>query len=234
VLFTVIFKCPSSPAELTDTSSRVCRPYLTIRSQFTPYLQPYYDSYAAPYVNTARPYFEEIDTRFLTPTFRFGTQIYENYCAPRVEEVREHVRKEWQNTVKPQLETATEKMWEHYNTSLASHVNKAVAVSTPYYELAKDNLLLTYYSHLVPAYASSVPHIERTYAYGRDFAVHTGIPYAQGVWRRTMMFIDRILWPKVRFLYGENVEPQLVRIGQRLGRYRDGQRDRAIPDQVDR
>ncbi|KAI9767911.1 MAG: hypothetical protein M1840_005404 [Geoglossum simile] len=233
ILSTVIFKCPSSPAELTDASSRVCRPYLAIRSQFTPYLEPYYDSYAAPYVNTTRPYFEEIDKRFLTPTFRLGTQTYENYCAPRVEEVREHAQRQWQNTVKPQLEAVTGKVWGHYDTSLAPHINKAIAASTPYYELAKDNLLLTYYSHLIPAYTSSVPHIERTYAYGRDFTIHTGIPYAQGIWRGTIVFIDGILWPKLRILYGENVEPQLVRIGQRLGRYRDGKRVRAVADQVD-
>ncbi|KAI9773702.1 MAG: hypothetical protein M1839_002036 [Geoglossum umbratile] len=233
ILATVAFKCPSSPAELTDASSRMCRTYLDIRSQFTPYLEPYYDVYAAPYVNTARPYIEKIDTQFVAPVFGLGRQSYENYCAPRVGKVREYGLRKWQNTVWPRLEATTGKAWERYNTHLASHVSKAIAVSTPYYELARDNLLLTYYSHLVPAYTSSIPYIEGTYAYGRGFAVHTGIPYAKGVWRGTTIFVDRILWLKVRVLYGENVEPQLVRIGQRLGSYRNGKRIRTAADQAD-
>jgi hypothetical protein len=44
----------------------------------------------------------------------------------------------------------------------------------------------------------------------------------------------RTAWPKVRVLYGENVEPQLVRIGERLGRYRDGKAIRDAVDEVDR
>ena len=233
-VLSTLFKCPSSPAELTDASSGVCRPYLAIRSQFTPYLEPYYHAYAAPYVNTARPYVGKFDAQFITPAFSLGRQSYENYCAPRVEKLRGYGLKGWQNTVEPQLEVITEKAWGRYNISLAPHVNKAIAASTPYYELARDNLLLTYYSHLVPAYTSSVPYVEGTYAYGCDFAIHTGIPYAQGVWGRIMAFVDRILWPKVRILYGENVEPQLVRIGQRLGSYRDGKRIKAAVDQVER
>jgi hypothetical protein len=142
--------------------------------------------------------------------------------------------KEWQNTVKPQLEVTTKKAWDQYNASLAPHVSKAITAFAPYYELARDNLLLTYYSHLVPAYTLSVPYVERTYGHGRDFAVHIGIPYVQGIWGNIMAFIDRILWPKVRVLYGENVEPQLVRIGERLGRYRDRKGVRTAADQVDR
>ncbi|KAI9861774.1 MAG: hypothetical protein M1813_005123 [Trichoglossum hirsutum] len=233
VLLTVIFKCPSSPTELTDESSRVCKPYLTIRSQFAPYLEPYYNTYATPYINTTRPYVDRFGTQFLTPAVVFGKQSYENHCAPRIEKVREYSLKEWQNTVKPQLEATTAKARNQYDANLAPHVSKVIAASAPYYELAKDNFLLTYYSHLVPAYTSSVPYVKRTYALGRDFTVHTSIPYAQGVWRWLMAFIDRILWPKVRILYGENVEPQLVRIGERLGKYRDGKRVRAAAEQVD-
>jgi hypothetical protein len=47
-------------------------------------------------------------------------------------------------------------------------------------------------------------------------------------------FFERRIFPRIRLLYGENVEPQLVRIGERLGRYRDGRKLKAAVDDVDR
>jgi hypothetical protein len=67
-----------------------------------------------------------------------------------------------------------------------------------------------------------------------DFAFNTAIPYSQWAWTTTTVFLDRTVWPKLRILYGENVEPQLVRIGERLGRYRDGKKLKAVIDKVDR
>ncbi|KAH0561920.1 hypothetical protein GP486_003376 [Trichoglossum hirsutum] len=233
VLLTVLFKCPSSPAELTDESLRLCKPYLTIRSQFSPYLEPYYNTYATPYINTARPYVDRFGAQFLTPAVDFWRQSYGNYCAPRIEKVREYGLKEWQNTVKPQLEATTAKALRQYNVNLAPHVSRVIAASAPYYELARDNLLLTYYSHLVPAYTSSVPYVKQTYALGRDFTAHTCIPHAQGAWKWLMAFVNRILWPKVRVLYGESVEPQLVRIGERLEKYREGKKGLTAVEQTD-
>ncbi len=57
-----------------------------------------------------------------------------------------------------------------------------------------------------------------------------------GLWGGTSVvaFFDRTLWPSMRILYGENVEPQLVRISERLGRYRDGKKVKAAADAVDR
>ena len=67
-----------------------------------------------------------------------------------------------------------------------------------------------------------------------DFTRNTAIPYSKWAWTTGVVFVDRIIWPKLRILYGENVEPQLVRIGERLGRYRDGKKLMAVVDGVDR
>lgn len=75
--------------------------------------------------------------------------------------------------------------------------------------------------------------MEETYAFGHKLAVETGLPYAKSVLASTALFFDRTLWPKIRILYGENVEPQLVRIGERLGRYRDGRKLKAAMEDAD-
>jgi hypothetical protein len=66
------------------------------------------------------------------------------------------------------------------------------------------------------------------------FTINIGIPYAQWAWQTSWAFVERTLWPKMRILYGENVEPQLVRIGERLGRYRDGKNIQAAVDEAER
>lgn len=47
-----------------------------------------------------------------------------------------------------------------------------------------------------------------------------------------MVFLERNVFPKIKILYGENVEPQLIRIGERLGRYRDGKKVKAAVEEV--
>jgi hypothetical protein len=66
------------------------------------------------------------------------------------------------------------------------------------------------------------------------FALNTAIPYTKWAWTTGSVFLDRTVWPKIRILYGENVEPQLVRIGERLGRYRNGQKLLSVIEEADR
>ena len=74
--------------------------------------------------------------------------------------------------------------------------------------------------------------MEKTYSGARDFAVKTGLPYAQSAWDSILVLLHRNVWPQLRVLYGENIEPQLVRIGERLGRYRDGRKLKAAVEDI--
>ena len=69
---------------------------------------------------------------------------------------------------------------------------------------------------------------------GQSFVLDTGLPYTQWAWTSTAAFVNRTLWPRLTILYGENVEPQLVRISERLGRYRDGKKAKAVVESVAR
>lgn len=207
---------------------------MTARSHLTPYLQPYYNTYAAPYVDTARPYIDKLDKKVYVPAVKLGKRSYETYGAPRVDQARAYGQGQWEKALRPQLELAREQARQRYESSLAPHVNKASAVTAPYYNVARHNILETYHSHVLPAYTSSLPYAQKAYALGHSFAIDTGLPYAQWSWTSTAAFVDRTLWPKLRILYGENVEPQLIRIGERLGRYRDGKKVKSAVEAIDR
>ena len=233
-VFVAIFQCPSSLNGLTEQSPAVCKPYLTARSHIEPYLTPYYDIYAAPYVNAARPYINKIDKHIYAPVVDLGKHSYTIYGAPRVNRLRVYGQTQWEKTVKPQIETAKAQVQNTYGASLAPHVSKVSAATAPYYTAGRDNVLETYKSTVLPAYMISQPYVKKSYALGHKAMVETGLPYAQWIWGSSVIFIDRTLWPKLRILYGENVEPQLMRIGERLGRYRDGKKLMAAVKEVDK
>lgn len=231
-VITALIRCPSSLQDLTDDYPRVCKPYLSVRSHVAPYLEPYYNTYAAHYVDTARPYVEKLEKQVYTPVVGFSKHSYKAYGAPGVNQARAYGQTQWVKTVKPQIDIAQSYAKKHYNSALAPHIGKATAIIGPYYETGQKNMVETYNTHLLPAYTKSRPYADKAYALGHKVAIDTGLPYLQKIWRFAVVFIDRTLWPKLRVLYGKNVEPQLVRIGERLGRYRDGRKLKAAVDDV--
>ena len=233
-VFVAAFQCPVSLDNITEQSSVVCKPYLTIRSHVSPYLEPYYDAYAAPYVDAARPYIGKLDKHVYSPAVGFGKHSYAVYGAPRVNQARQFGQAQWEQTVKPQIDAAQAQAKASYDASLGPHVSKASSASAPYYTAGRDNVLQIYKSMVIPAYAASRPYMEKSYSLGHKVLVETGLPTAQWLWGSSVVFMDRTLWPKLRILYGENVEPQLMRIGERLGRYRDGKKLMAAVREVDR
>ena len=163
----------------------------------------------------------------------YGQQNYHKYGAPRVDQARFYGQDKWEKVIKPQLDTAQLQAKQQYELNLAPHVSKASSAAAPYITNSRDSVSQVYAQRLLPAYESSRPYVEKTYAVGHKFAVEIGLPYAASAWTSTNVFLDRTIWPKLRILYGENVEPQLVRIGERLGRYRDGKKLKAAMDDVD-
>lgn len=140
----------------------------------------------------------------------------------------------WEKTLQPQVLKYQGIAKEKYDQSLGPHVEKAIAAASPYYELAKTNAFQTYYEHILPTYNTVQPYALQGYGAVNDFAINMAIPYSRWAWTTGAVFLDRTVWPRLRILYGENVEPQLVRIGERLGRYRDGKKLKAVVDEVDR
>ncbi len=204
-----------------------------MRSHVAPYVEPYYNSYAAPHVEKARPYVEKFNQEIYTPSLAYGKVSYDAYGAPRVQRVQAYGQQKWTDFLKPQIDTAQAQVKKQYESNLAPQVNKASAAAAPYYTSSRNSISEIYNIHILPALEASRPYAERTYAFGHKLTVETGLPYAQSAWSSTVVFFDHTIWPKLRILYGDNVEPQLVRIGERLGRYRDGKKLKAIMEEDD-
>ena len=194
-----------------------------------PHLEPYYNTYAAPYVDAARPYYDTLDKRVIVPATALGVK----YGAPRVAQAQAFSQAQWEKTLQPQVLRYQGVAREKYAQTLAPHVDTVVEATGPYYDIAKTSALQTYYEHLLPAYSTVQPYAIQGYGLASAFAVNTALPYSQWAWRAGTVFLERTVWPKLRILYGENVEPQLVRIGERLGRYRDGKKLKAAVEEID-
>lgn len=230
-VITALFRCPSSINDLNEKSPRVCKPYLNVRTHVAPYVEPYYNQYAAPHVEKARPYVDKFNTQVYDPSIKLGYQSYQKYGAPRIDQARTFGLEKWEQILKPQIDATSTQAKQQYDSNLAPHVNKASAAAMPYYTSSRDTLFQVYSTRLLPAYVASRPYAEKSYSVAHHFTVDTGLPYAQSAWASTAIFFDRTIFPKLRILYGENVEPQLVRIGERLGRYRDGRKLKAAMEE---
>ena len=219
-ILTLAFRCPKTTTELTDSSPWMCKPSLQTKDFVRPYVQPYYDQYLDPYVQRAQPYVDQVNEKVYQP----GLAAYQQYAAPRVAEAQKYSQQQWQKTIKPQLDVARQQAGKQYDTALAPHVKKVQDVVQPYYDQVKTSASDIWELEIQPVYRNTAPYAQKIYNQGQDFAVKTALPQAQYASNTAWTFWARQIWPRIRVLYGENVEPQLHRITERLGRYKDGKR----------
>ena len=219
-IITLAVRCPKTTDQLTESSPLVCRPSLQTKEFVWPYVQPYYNQYLDPYMQKAQPYVDQVNEKVYQP----GLATYQQYAAPRVADAQKYSQQQWQKSIKPQLETARQQAGKQYDASLAPHVKKVQGVVQPYYDSVKMSASDIWELEIQPVYRNTAPYAQKFYTQGQDFAVKTALPQAQYASNTAWSFWARQIWPRIRILYGENVEPQLHRITERLGRYKDGKR----------
>lgn len=185
-------------------------------------------------MENARPYVEKFQQSVYTPAVAQIKQNYQVHAAPRVDQAREYGQHQWEILIKPQIETGRALARRKYESVLAPQIRGLSASITPYYTAAQKNVLQAYSSRVLPTYNISRKYAQHIYDSSYRATTEIGLPYARWLWVSTNLFFDRTIWPKVRILYGENVEPQLLRISERLGRYRDGRKLKAIVDDADK
>ena len=230
---TALFFCPQSVDDLTSESSKICRPYLQLKSQAAPYIRPYYDAYLGPHVQRVQPYYDNFHKNIYTPASTFAKESYDTHGAPRVAQAQEYSQEQWEKAIRPQLDVTRQKAVKQYETTLKPHVDKAWSAASPYYDNAKNSVEEIYETTFLPAYTWSRPYAETAYKHGNRFAVEVGIPFTQQAGQTIYAFLSRTVWPRLRILYGENVEPQLLRITERLGRYKDSKNLEAEIEEMD-
>ena len=219
-IITLAFRCPKTTDQITDTSPRICKPNLQVKEFVQPHLQPYYQQYVDPYVQRAQPYVDQVNEKVYKP----GLIAYEQYGAPRVTQAQKYGQQQWETTIRPQLDVARQQAGKQYDAALAPHVKKVQDVVQPYYDTVKTSASDIWELEIQPVYKKTSPYAQKIYTQGQDFAVNTALPQAQYASNTAWSLWTRHVWPRIRVLYGENVEPQLHRITERLARYKDGKR----------
>ncbi|RYN55824.1 hypothetical protein AA0118_g6567 [Alternaria tenuissima] len=225
LIITFLFRCPNSLHQFNHDSPRVCKPYLQTRAYAAPYLDPYYETYVAPHIEKVKPY--------TTPITTFAQDNYATYGAHRVEHARKYAETQYEKSIRPQLENAQKQVKGQYDVYLGPHVKKATDAAAPYYNDLKTSSEEIYVHTLLPAYEQSKPYLQQGHAYGHHVLVDIVYPHVHTAKDATWAFVLRTVWPQLRVLYGDNVEPQLVRISERLGRYRDQQKIESVVSAVD-
>ncbi|KAH8164753.1 hypothetical protein CIB48_g3505 [Xylaria polymorpha] len=216
-IFTLLFRCPSSLDVCDETSPIICKPYFQVKQAIAPHASPYYDAYAAPYVDLARPYYDTLNHKVITP----GRAYAVKYGGPRVAQAQVFGYAQWEKSVQPQILKYQALARAQYDQTISPYVDRGAKGIAPYYDIARTNALQTYHELLVPAYTFVQPYAAQSYDVAYGLTKNTVIPSTIWAWNKTYAFLDAAVWPHVRDVYVLKVEPQLVRIGERLGRYKE-------------
>lgn len=228
-IITVLFRCPSTLDLCDENSPFLCKYYFQAKHVVAPHLQPYYNKYAAPYVEVAQPYYDTVNNKVITPASAYAVQ----YGGPYVEQARDFGYAQWEQNGQPQLVKLQTLAQANYDKTVAPYLEQAGDALGPYYEVAKSRGSEVYDQYLQPAYTFIQPYALQGYDVASDFTTTTALPTAYWAWGKTYAFLDTAVWPQVRIVYLENVEPQLVRIGERLGRYKNKVKPNTKSSKVD-
>lgn len=233
-IITVLFRCPSSSDTTNEEHPTICKPYLSIKSLVEPFVGPYYDTYASPYVEKAKPYVDTANTRIIKPATVLAISNYDRYAAPQVSKAREYTVAEWERRGLPQFKKAQDAAQQIYDQNLAPHVQKVSEVTSPYYDVAKENALNIHEKHVLPAIALSQPHVQSFGVAAQKFFLEKVVPNVRFAWTNVVIFVDGTLWPFIKKIYADNVRPQLVMIGERIAKYQEGRKLHSAMEEVDR
>ena len=214
-IFSIVFRCPATLEACDEGSPRICRPYFEVKTTVSPYLQPYYEDYVAPYVEVVQPYYTTLDENVLKPSWSYASK----HGRPVLLHGQAYGQAQWNKNVQPLISKYQSAAEAQYEQTLGPHVKHISSTVRPYYDIARTNALQTYYEFLLPTFESRKPYVQRAYAAASAFATDSVVPSAVWAWNKTYIFLDGTVWPHLRMVYIENVEPQLVKIGQRLGKY---------------
>ncbi|RAL15118.1 uncharacterized protein BO97DRAFT_403745 [Aspergillus homomorphus CBS 101889] len=231
-LLTPFLRCPPQLSDLDGASPRVCKPYLIVRSHVEPHITPYYNAYGAPYVEKARPYVHIVNEKVYTPTSRVIRRGYEKYGVPALDRAQLYGQEQWEAQVVPHLDAVKDQTNALYRSEIYPYVQRVEEAVLPSYRKASGAVRSACVDYILPFGAKYRPFIGKTYTSGQDILTTTVLPNVRSSWSTAIQFIKGTLWPKIAGLYWENVEPQLVKIGERLASYREGKGPRNVVDEA--
>ena len=166
------------------------------------------------------------------PSRSLTVNSYEAYAAPRISQVKLYGQQEWDKVMRPKLDHAREQAISNYYATLGPYINRLESVARPYWEASSNTAYQLYTTIILPTYERIRPHAINAYHYSFRFVTGVILPYSQWIFNSIITFGQRQVWPPIRILYGENVQPQLVKIRERLANYRDSKKLEASADSM--
>jgi hypothetical protein len=205
-LYTVLFRCPSYP---TAESPAICHPAHSIRTALGPYVQPYYETYASPYVQEYSPYVQKVNREYVIPAYSNADATYRLYGEPYVSRASKVAAAKYDQFLKPHVVTAQKKIQEF----IAPHLETAGEIwdkdVKPAIEVAEQKVQVFYEEKVRPNYEKLQPHLAAAYEKGKYVVTKIVAPVVKEGSEKVLGW-GHSLWSDV-------VRPQVGRIGERLG-----------------
>jgi hypothetical protein len=167
------------------------------------------------------------------PAAKFTRQTYRTYGAPRLEQGLLHIQHRWDVFARPRLDASRRHITQLYDSSIGPRISRTSSAITPYYTTTVKYLVHVHKSYILPYYTRSKPIAGKAYFYVHDVVVDILLPYSYKSWSSVVAFINGTLWPRITGLYSENVEPQLVKIEEKLASYREGRNLIAVTEDIE-
>lgn len=180
----------------------------------------------------ARPYVETTNARVIRPATVLALKNYDAYAAPQVAKVQSYAQAQWEKLAAPQLRKAQETAQQVYDENLAVHVQKASEAAAPLYESAIDNAINARENHIIPAIAKTRPHLLKAAQSVQKFLLEKFVPFVHHGSTKVVIFLDGTFWPFVKSIYRNNVQPQLVMIGERIAKYQESRKLHSMVDDI--
>ena len=223
----IFLACPSN-ARLDPAAPAVCRRVDTFKHNALPYVKPYYDTYAEPYLARAQPYLlkgQGYYEQFGAPTMAKGQDLWVKEASPRIKKSYTMAQSRYNKDIHPFLErTVLQKSREVYFKYIDSHVQKANAQYIksvyPHLQTLRTQSYIVYNDRLLPAYRTTAPRVQRAFQAVDDaYATHVE-PRLHAIAKWILRKIERVVIPRTKILWGLHVQPQLDRIYDKLFRDR--------------
>ncbi|KAI5290503.1 hypothetical protein KEM54_001341, partial [Ascosphaera aggregata] len=232
--------CPShsdSSPELSETKSKLCRPYFRVRSYLHPHVSSYYDQYATPYIEIAQPYAEKLHDTVYLPVVEYTQDKYYKHGDQHVQKVISYAKNEWDRRAGPKVREVADTMRSKYVTVVEPSAQQVIVASAPYHKAAlsfkeKARYHANYiYSFYVDKYHQFLEaYVEHGLTKGHEVAVlvmDKALPYSKQAVSATVNVWADTVRPRIKDLYSQNIEPQLLRISRKLATYREARTQQA-------
>lgn len=220
MLYLAVWRCPYNTS-LDEKSHALCYPIHGTFYRLEPFVSPYYQKYALPYVDVVRPYAEkgyaitQYQVERAAPVMRKASDLYSSHAHPYV------------LLGYSKLKTSCEPMVQKCNALYESHaqpvLDKGIEFSnahiTPSYRIVRSKSVAVYTNHLNPAYTVSRHYTLKAAQYFRNHIYPVLELFSKRVCRHIVdgsKYTWRVISPKVYSLYSTQIEPQVKKIIERV------------------